>query len=201
MIAILDYGAGNLASVKKAFDALGAAAVITSDPAAARTAKKIVLPGVGHFAATAALQELGLTSAVHDAIHGGIPFLGICVGMQWLLEGSDEAPGVAGLGLFAGSCRRFPPNGLKCPHVGWNALNVQDSSRLFRGVTESSPFAYFTHSFYVDALPATSATTEYGVRFSAAVEKSNNIFGVQFHPEKSGALGLQVLRNFLELAC
>lgn len=200
MIAILDYRAGNLASVKKAFDALEAKTVVTSDPAVARTAKKIVLPGVGHFAATTALKELGLSEAIADAIRGGVPFLGICVGMQWLWEGSDEAPGVAGVGLFAGSCQRFPRNGLKCPHVGWNSLDVREGSRLFRGVRESSPFAYFTHSFYAETSGPTSATTDYGVRFAAAVEK-DNVIGVQFHPEKSGALGLQVLRNFVELPC
>lgn len=200
MIAILDYKAGNLASVKKAFDAVGGDAVVTSDPTIARAAKKLVLPGVGHFAATTALNEFGLTEVIGGAIRSGVPFLGICVGMQWLLEGSDEAPGVAGLGLFAGSCRRFPRNGLKCPHVGWNALEVRESSRLFRGVTEPAPFAYFTHSFYVDAVAAANAIAEYGVRFSAAVER-DNVFGVQFHPEKSGALGLQVLRNFVELPC
>jgi len=200
VIAILDYRAGNLASVKNAFDALGAQTVVTSDPIVARAAKKIVLPGVGHFAATATLEDLGLTEGIRDAIRGGVPFLGICVGMQWLFEGSDEAPGVAGLGALAGSCRRFPQNALKCPHVGWNSLEVREASRLFRGVTEPSPFAYFTHSFYADATPATTATTEYGVRFSAAVE-TDNIFGVQFHPEKSGSVGLQVLRNFVELQC
>ncbi len=200
MIAILDYRAGNLASVKKAFDALGAQTVITSDPAAVRAAKKIVLPGVGHFAATRTLGELGLTTSLRDAIGGGVPFLGICVGMQWLFEGSDEAPGVAGLGVLEGSCRRFPQNDLKCPHVGWNSLAIGEQSRLFAGVEEPSPFAYFTHSFYAEASSATTAATDYGVRFAAAVE-TDNIFGVQFHPEKSGALGLQMLRNFVELPC
>ena len=200
MIAILDYRAGNLASVKKAFDALGAQTVITSDPAAVRAAKKIVLPGVGHFAATRTLGELGLTTSLRDAIGGGVPFLGICVGMQWLFEGSDEAPGVAGLGVLEGSCRRFPQNDLKCPHVGWNSLAIGKQSRLFAGVEEPSPFAYFTHSFYAEASSATTAATDYGVRFAAAVE-TDNIFGVQFHPEKSGALGLQMLRNFVELPC
>ena len=200
MIAIVDYKAGNLASVKKAFDALGARAEITSDPALVRAAKKIVLPGVGHFAATRVLEQLGLAKAVQDAIHSGLPFLGICVGMQWLFEGSAEAPAVRGLGLFAGSCERFPQNGLMCPHVGWNSLSVVKQARLFADVQEQSPFAYFTHSFYVDPTFATTATAVYGVRFSAAVEK-DNVFGVQFHPEKSGPLGLRVLRNFLELPC
>lgn len=200
MIAILDYGAGNLASVKKAFDALGAKTVITSDPEVTRTAKKIVLPGVGHFAATAILEELGLSSAVRDAIRGGVPLLGICVGMQWLFQGSEEAPGVIGLGALAGSCRKFPQNGLKCPHVGWNSLKLGEGSRLFAGVEKETPFAYFTHSYYANATSETTAIAEYGVRFSAAVEKEN-VFGVQFHPEKSGTLGLHVLRNFLELPC
>jgi glutamine amidotransferase len=200
VIAILDYRAGNLASVKKAFDALGAQTVVTSDPIVARAAKKIVLPGVGHFSATKALDQLGLREAVREALVRGVPFLGICVGMQWLFEGSAEAPGVVGLGALSGSCRRFSHSGLKCPHVGWNSVEVCDGSRLFAGVEGRSPFAYFTHSFYADAIPATTATTEYGVRFSAAVE-TNNIFGVQFHPEKSGALGLRVLRNFVELPC
>jgi glutamine amidotransferase len=200
VIAILDYGVGNLSSVKKVFDALGAPAVITSNPAVAQTAKKIVLPGVGHFAATAALQELGLANAVRDAIRRGVPFLGICVGMQWLFEGSAEAPGTAGFGAFAGSCRRFPQNGLKCPHVGWNALEINNQSRLFSGVEARSAFVYFTHSFYAEEPSATSAMAHYGVRFAAAVEK-DNIFGVQFHPEKSGRVGLQVLRNFVELPC
>lgn len=200
MIAILDYKAGNLASVKKAFDALGAETVVTCDPQVARLAQKIVLPGVGHFSATRTLDELDLTGAVREALAREVPFLGICVGMQWLFERSEEAPGVAGIGAFAGSCRRFPHDGLKCPHVGWNSLEIAKESRLFGGVEELSPFAYFTHSFYADATFATSATVDYGVRFSAAVEEGN-IFGVQFHPEKSGALGLQVLRNFVELPC
>lgn len=200
MIAIVDYKAGNLASVKKAFDALGARAEITSDPALVRKAKKIVLPGVGHFAATRVLEQLGLAKAVQDAVHSGLPFLGICVGMQWLFKGSAEAPGVRGLGVFAGSCQRFPQNGLKCPHVGWNSLEISKQARLFAGVEEQSPFAYFTHSFYAGPISAMTAAVDYGVRFSAAVEKEN-VFGVQFHPEKSGTLGLQVLRNFMELPC
>ena len=196
MIAIVDYGAGNLVSVKKAVDRLGYECAVTSDPAEVQRVGRIILPGVGHFASTAALARLGLTEAIADAIGRDIPFLGICVGMQWMFEGSQESPETAGLGLFHGECERFPET-VKSPHVGWNDLEVTPSSRLFRGVTSSS-FVYFTHSFRVPPTSATVACCEYGGRFSAAVER-DRVFGVQFQPEKSGDIGLTLLSNFCSL--
>jgi imidazole glycerol-phosphate synthase subunit HisH len=195
-IAILDYGAGNLVSVKKALDWLGFESSITSDPADVRSAPKIILPGVGHFAATAALARRGLQSEIGEAISRGIPFLGICVGMQWMFASSEESPETPGLGVFESGCERFPSN-VKSPHVGWNQIEVSPSSRLFRRVASKS-FVYFTHSFRAPAMSMTSACCEYGGKFSAAVEK-DYLFGVQFHPEKSGEVGLQLLRNFCQL--
>lgn len=196
MIAIVDYGAGNLVSVKKAIDSLGYECVITSDPAQVEKASKIILPGVGHFASTAALTASGLRDIIFDAIAGGVPFLGICVGMQWMCDGSQESPETPGLGLLHRQCERFPDS-VKSPHVGWNSLEVSTSSLLFRGVP-SAPFVYFTHSFRVPATDMTVACCEYGGTFSAAVEH-DRAFGVQFHPEKSGAVGLQVLNNFCSI--
>ncbi|MFZ0737305.1 MAG: imidazole glycerol phosphate synthase subunit HisH [Candidatus Acidiferrales bacterium] len=196
MIAIVDYRAGNLASVKKALDVLGAESAITSDPDAVRGAEKIILPGVGHFASTQALDELGLRDAASAAIRAGRPFLGICVGMQWMYEGSAEAPEVAGLGLFAGRCERFPA-AVKSPHVGWNQVCANKPSRMLRGVKPDA-FVYYTHSYYGPLIDPCTGITEYGVKFAAVVEQEN-VFGVQFHPEKSADAGLQVLRNFVEL--
>ena len=193
MIAIVDYGAGNLVSVKKAFDWLKQESAITSDPAEVAKAAKVVLPGVGHFASTAALERSGLRQAIAEAIKRGVPFLGICVGMQWMFERSQEAPSVAGLGILKGECDRFPES-VKSPHVGWNSLEIDPSSRLFLGVPSSS-FVYFTHSFRAPVDDATMACCEYGGRFSAAVER-DHLFGVQFHPEKSGEVGLKLLSNF-----
>lgn len=195
MIAIVDYGAGNLTSVRKAVDWLGQPCVITSDPIEVERAAKIILPGVGHFAATASLAKLGLQERIENAILRGIPFLGICVGMQWMFEGSTESPETPALNLLSGSCERFPPS-VKSPHVGWNRIQASDSSRLFRGLQSS--FVYFTHSFRAPVIEATTACCEYGGKFSAAVEK-DNAFGVQFHPEKSGEIGLQLLRKFCDL--
>ncbi len=196
MIAIVDYGAGNLVSVKKAFDWLGAECAITSDPAVVAKAPKIVLPGVGHFASTAALERSGVREEIAKAVERGVPFLGICVGMQWMFEGSQEAPQTRGLGVLSGECERFPAS-VKSPHVGWNSVEINSSSRLFRGVPPSS-FVYFTHSFRAPVADATVACCEYGGRFSAAVER-DHLFGVQFHPEKSGETGLKLLSNFCEL--
>ena len=196
MIAIVDYGAGNLVSVKKALDWLGAESGITSDPGQVAKASKIVLPGVGHFASTSALGRLGLQDAIANAIGRGIPFLGICVGMQWMFERSQESPKTLGLGLMEGECDRFPDS-VKSPHVGWNQLEVASSSRLLRGVP-SSAFVYFTHSYRAPVSDTTTACCEYGGRFSAAVER-DHLFGVQFHPEKSGEIGLTLLGNFCAL--
>ncbi len=196
MIAIVDYGAGNLVSVKKALDWLGQECVITSSRGEVARAAKVVLPGVGHFASTAALARSGLQDAIAGAIERGVPFLGICVGMQWMFERSQESPETRGLGALHGECERFPAS-VKSPHVGWNQLEVDSSSRLLRGVPSSS-FVYFTHSFRAPLTEATVACCEYGGQFSAAVER-DHLFGVQFHPEKSGAIGLRMLGNFCSL--
>lgn len=195
MIAIVDYRAGNLASVKKAFDHLGVETVVTSDPGAITRASKVVLPGVGNFEATTALSG-ALQEAVVNAIDRNIPLLGICLGMQWMFESSREAPQLRGLGLFTGECEKFPAS-VKSPHVGWNQLQVAESSRLLRGLAQDS-FVYFTHSYRAPVVEATVGKCEYGGPFSAVVERGE-LFGVQFHPEKSGAAGLHLLRNFCEL--
>jgi len=195
MIAIVDYGAGNLNSVKKAFVYLGADVTVVNTPEALAAADKIVLPGVGHFSALSALETLGLRDALVESTRGTRPFLGICLGMQWLFEGSEEAPQIAGAGLFAGTCRQFPTS-VKSPHVGWNSLSIGNGSRLLRGLTVA-PFVYYTHSFYAPLVEATTAATDYGQPFSGAVER-DGIFGVQFHPEKSSDVGLSILKNFCE---
>jgi imidazole glycerol-phosphate synthase subunit HisH len=195
MIAIIDYGAGNLTSVKKAFDWLGQSCTITSDATEVKRADKVILPGVGHFSTTRALARLGLQTAIEAAIARGTPFLGICVGLQWMFQGSAESPVTPGLGFFRGTCERFSST-VKSPHVGWNQIVISQSSRLFREMPSS--FVYFTHSFRAPITDATTACCEYGGPFSAAVEKEN-VFGVQFHPEKSGEFGLRLLRNFCVL--
>jgi len=196
MIAIVDYGAGNLLSVKKAFDYVGAEVVVTDQFETVASADKVVLPGVGHFSSLQALSRKGLDKALLQGASASKPFLGICLGMQWLFQGSEECATIAGAGIFSGKCRQFPTS-LKSPHVGWNSLAVRESSRLLRGVAQDS-FVYFTHSFYAPVLAATAAASEYGLQFAAAVER-DNIFGVQFHPEKSGQVGLAILKNFLEV--
>ncbi len=150
MIAIVDFRAGNLTSVKKAFDHLGAETVVTSDPAVVAKADKIVLPGVGHFGATKALDDSGLREVILESIERGVPFLGICVGMQWMLASSEEAPEISGLALWPGECSRFPA-AVKSPHVGWNSLQIRNGSRLLQGVPSGS-FVYFTHSYRVPLL-------------------------------------------------
>lgn len=196
MIAVVDYKAGNLTSVMKALTAVGADALATDDPETVKRANKIILPGVGHFQATAFLEQSGLREAIKEQIAQGTPFLGICVGLQWLFHGSTEAPETPGLGVFEGACDRFAA-GQKVPHVGWNSLTISDDSRLLRGVASGS-FVYFTHSYRAPVIHDTVAVTEYGTPFTAAVERGH-VMGVQFHPEKSGPAGLQILRNFLEL--
>ena len=198
MIAIIDYGVGNLASVKKTLDHLSQATVVTASPAVVRQASKLILPGVGHFGATTALTELGLRDAIFEAIGRGVPFLGICVGMQWMFENSAEAPLVAGLGIFAGSCDYFSP-GMKSPHVGWNTLQVKRPSALLQNVS-TGDFVYYSHSYRAPVGDHTVASTEYGEHFAAIVER-DNAFGVQFHPEKSGKAGLQILDSFCRLGC
>jgi len=211
MIAVIDYRAGNLTSVVKALKFLDARdVVVTQSPAEVLRADKIVLPGVGHFQATQLLKDLGLTEAVREAVAEGTPFLGICVGLQWLYEGSTEAPETEGLGHFASQCERFPAQEiqqidgkeivveLKSPHVGWNSLEqIRPDSRLLRGVADGA-FVYFTHSWRAPVSEDTAAVTNYGGAFTAAVERGN-VMGVQFHPEKSAEVGLRVLRNFVEV--
>ena len=197
-VTVIDYKAGNLTSVLKALRHLGAEAVVTdSDLSLVEAAERSVLPGVGHFAATERLDATGLTSAIRAAIARGAPFLGICVGMQWLYAGSSEAPNQSGLGYFAESCVRFSEGREKVPHVGWNSLEVRKGSRLLAGV-EPGEYVYFTHSYRAPVTADTAATTFYIEPFAAAVERAN-VMGVQFHPEKSGATGLKILKNFLEV--
>ncbi len=201
MIAIVDYKAGNLTSVVKTLRYLGADdIVVTDDFVTLHNADKIVLPGVGHFRATERLQQDNIVLAIREEIARGTPFLGICVGLQWLYEGSTEAPDTPGLAHFAGQCERFPATfegtDLKSPHVGWNSLeNIREDSRLLRGVDPGS-FVYFTHSWRAPITADTAAATLYGGAFTAAVER-DNVMGVQFHAEKSAETGLQVLKNFL----
>jgi glutamine amidotransferase len=202
MIEVIDYRAGNLTSVLKALKYLGAETHVTQSPEDIRGASKIVLPGVGHFQATQLLSDLGLSEAVRESVAKETLFLGICVGLQWLFEGSTEALATAGLGHFAGMCERFPAlydgTELKSPHVGWNSLeNVRGDSKLLRGVDDGG-FVYYTHSWRAPVSEATAATTSYGGAFTAVVEREN-VMGVQFHPEKSAAVGMRVLKNFVEL--
>jgi glutamine amidotransferase len=200
MITLIDYKAGNLTSVRKAFTFLGQESVVTEDPALVRNAEALVLPGVGHFCTTERLASSGVRDAVLEAIARGVPFLGICVGMQWQFAGSTEAPETEGLSLFEGPCERFKTE-LKVPHVGWNQIRRTthgERSRLLDGVPDDS-FVYFTHSYRAPVVTGVSAVTTYGETFAAAVEREN-VFGVQFHPEKSGDTGLRILKNFCNYA-
>jgi glutamine amidotransferase len=197
-VAIVDYGAGNLTSVKKAFDWLGRQATITSDPEMIAAAERVVVPGVGHFAATRGLESNGLRQAIESAIQEGTPVLGICLGMQWMFSSSTEAPGLRGVALFPGECERFPES-VKSPHVGWNRLRRNRSSKLLAALSED-PFVYFTHSYRAPVGACTVADCEYGGPFSAVVER-DLVFGVQFHPEKSGTAGIKILEAFCNLSC
>jgi glutamine amidotransferase len=200
MITLIDYKAGNLTSVRKAFTYLGQESVVTADPALVRDAEVLVLPGVGHFCTTERLATSGVRDAVLEAIERGTPFLGICVGMQWQFAGSTEAPETKGLALFDGACERFQTN-LKVPHVGWNQIRrtpTGENSRLLDGVPDGS-FVYFTHSFRAPVVDGVSAVTTYDETFAACVEREN-VFGVQFHPEKSADTGLRILKNFCNYA-
>jgi len=199
VIALIDYGAGNLTSVKKALTALGADFVVPSAPEECSGASGLIVPGVGHFSATTALGG-PWREAIGSAVHAGTPLLGICVGMQWLFEGSEEAPDVPGLGLLPGTCRLLQGDAdrrLKIPHVGWNALELPRPSTILTGL-DSGTHVYFTHSFAAPVTADCVASATHAECFAAAVER-DNVFGVQFHPEKSGDAGLQILRNFLEL--
>jgi glutamine amidotransferase len=195
-VTVIDYKAGNLTSVLKALGHLGAEVDVTDgDLAPVKAAERIVLPGVGHFASTARLDTTGLTDAVRAAIARGVPFLGICVGMQWLYDGSTEAPQQPGLAHFTERCSRFPEGAEKVPHVGWNSIAPRVDSRLFRGIG-AGEYLYFTHSYRAPITEDTAASTTYIEPFAAAVECAN-VMGVQFHPEKSGDAGLRMLSNFL----
>ncbi|MFY9853838.1 MAG: imidazole glycerol phosphate synthase subunit HisH [Terracidiphilus sp.] len=197
-VTVIDYKAGNLTSVLKALRHLGAEVEVTDgDLSLVETAERIVLPGVGHFAATQRLDTTDLTTAIRAAIARGIPFLGICVGMQWLFAGSSEAPEQPGLGYFSESCTRFPESKEKVPHVGWNSLEIRADSRLLAGV-EPGEYVYFTHSYKAPLAAHTAAVTHYIEPFASAVERGN-VMGVQFHPEKSGEIGLKIIKNFLEV--
>jgi imidazole glycerol-phosphate synthase subunit HisH len=197
-VTVIDYKAGNLTSVLKTLHYLGAETQVTDgDLSLVESAERIVLPGVGHFAATQQLDSTGLTGAVRAAIARGVPFLGICVGMQWLYAGSTEAESQPGLSVFPELCTRFTEGHAKVPHVGWNSLEPKPDSRLFAGV-ETGEYVYFTHSFKGPVTQDTAAVTQYIEPFAAAVERGD-VFGVQFHPEKSGETGLKILKNFLSL--
>ena len=197
MIAILDYGAGNLRSVENTLSELEAGYALARDEAGLRQAEKIILPGVGHFGQMMrALDGMNLRGALRERLEAGVPFLGICLGLQALFERSEEAPECAGLSMFPGTVKRFG-TGARVPHMGWNEVKAVQGARLFRGVGED-PYLYFAHSFFVPLCAATAAVCEYTVEYTAALERGN-VYGVQFHPEKSGPLGLRVMRNFVEL--
>ena len=200
MIAIIDYGMGNLFSVEKAFVKLGAEVVVTSDPKVILGADKVVLPGVGAFGdCMNNLTEYGLVEVIHEVIARGTPFLGICLGLQMLFEGSEEDPGVQGLGIFPGMVRKIIAPELKIPHMGWNNLENYQGNQLFANMA-GEPFVYFVHSYH--AVPEDkeliTAVVDYGGMVTAAVGRGN-IQAVQFHPEKSGSIGLTMLANFKEM--
>ncbi len=197
MIAVLDYGGGNVGSVLKAIEYLGSTAKRVDQAADLEAADKVIFPGQGHFGAMMkGLAEREMLDSLHDVIGSGKPFLGICLGLQALYQSSEEAPEVAGLGFLPGSVKRF--EGIfKVPHVGWSQIAVRPDSQLFHGVTDGS-FVYFCHSYFGPVTPESSAITEYGQQFAAGIEM-DNVWAVQFHPEKSSEVGLRVLRTFLEL--
>ena len=196
MIAIVDYGAGNLASVVKALRYLGRECVVTSDPHVVGCAEKWIIPGVGNFNATGPLTIGKLGSVLREGIRTGRPLLGICLGLQWLFEGSAEASGLRGIGAFSGRCERFSKE-VKSQHVGWNTIVKAGRSRLLAKVSSGS-FVYFTHSYRAPVCGDTAAICTYEAPFTAVAEREN-LFGVQFHPEKSGDVGLQILENFCAL--
>lgn len=201
MIALIDYGAGNIKSVEKAFQALGEEVILTRTRKEILEADKVVLPGVGSFGdAMENLRHYGLPEVIEEAVRQKIPFLGICLGLQLLFERSEESPGVEGLGLLKGEILRIPGSpDIKIPHMGWNSLHLQNEGRLFRGISEQS-YVYFVHSYYLRAEDESivKATTEYGTKIHASVEQGS-LFACQFHPEKSSDVGLAILKNFASI--
>ncbi len=197
MIAIFDYGAGNLRSVQNTLRELGAEHMVVDDAEELRQADKIILPGVGHFGQIMrSLDAMGVRDVFLDKIKTGTPFLGICLGLHALFAGSEEAPELEGFGLFEDTVVRFPRDA-RVPHMGWNVLNPKKECRLLKGV-EEKPYVYFAHSYYVPVTSATGAECNYTEPYTALLEHEN-VFGVQFHPEKSGPLGLRIMKNFVEL--
>ncbi len=199
MTTIVDYGAGNLRSVQNTLDELGAAYQVTNKPGGVRAAQKIILPGVGHFGQMMrAIDDLGLRDPILERIRAGVPFLGICIGLQCLFEASEESPGSRGLAVFAGSVKRFV--GLaRIPHMGWNSLDPMKPCRLLEGLgSEAFTYFYFAHSYYAPIMGATAAACTYMHPYTAVIEQ-DNVHAVQFHPEKSGPVGLRVMSNFLQI--
>ena len=197
MITIFDYGAGNLRSVENTLAELGCAYELVRDSAGLLKADKILLPGVGHYGQMMrALDALDVRAALVDRIRAGVPFLGICLGLQALFDASEEAPEARGLGLYPGTVLRFPA-GARVPHMGWNELEVKPGSRLVRNLP-GRPFVYFAHSYYVPVNAHAAATSTYAAPYTAAFE-DGSVFGVQFHPEKSGPVGLKIVQNFVEM--
>jgi len=198
VITIVDYGAGNLRSVQNTLDEIGAGYELVRDPTALGRATKIVLPGVGHFGQMMrALDQMHIREALIERIRAGVPFLGICLGLQALFESSEEAPEERGLGLFQGPIRRFSA-GARVPHMGWNEIVQRNGAKLLADIAPH-PYLYFAHSYYAPLNDATAATCDYTISYTAVLE-AGNIFGVQFHPEKSGLVGLRIVKNFVD-AC
>lgn len=197
MITILDYGAGNLRSVQNTLSEIGAVYELVHNAGELSRADKIILPGVGHFGQMMrALDQMQVRDALLERIHAGVPFLGICLGLQGLFESSEEAPEERGLGVFPGEIRRFPATA-RVPHMGWNEIEPRNGSKLLADLAPH-PYLYFAHSYYAPVVNATAAICDYTVPYTAVLE-TKNIFGVQFHPEKSGPLGLKIVKNFVEL--
>ncbi|MCM1082756.1 MAG: imidazole glycerol phosphate synthase subunit HisH [Clostridium sp.] len=200
MVSVIDYDAGNIRSVEKAVSFLGEEAVVTRDRDVILGSDKVILPGVGSFGdAMNKLRGYGLVNVIYDVCDSGKPFLGICLGLQLLYKTSEESSGVSGLGILDGEIVKIPDRGLKVPQIGWNCLDITEGAKLFKGLP-NNPYVYFVHSYYLKAREASevAARTNYSVEIHASVEKGN-IFACQFHPEKSGEVGLSILKNFLSL--
>ena len=201
MITVVDYGAGNIKSVEHALSHLGYECLVTEDPERIKKSDKVILPGVGAFgSAMERLKSKGLDEALKEAAYSGKPFLGICLGLQLLFKDSEESAGVEGLDILPGTIRHFPTDiGLKIPQIGWNSLDYPSKGRLFEGVNEGE-YVYFVHSYYLESKDPdiVKATCEYGVTVHASVER-DNVFACQFHPEKSGSVGLKILENFCKI--